>query len=277
MWHRTNLPRLGRGTVATLFLLTTGAVTRPAAAQHVTRGAAADAVVRVASDRLVGSADITRTFELRARGGLARQLDDGYRRHLDWHAAAGERWAWYLWEVTNGERAGLYVDGTLAHAWADFDAAVNPPGDRADNDVNVDPFATRAANHVWRFRPELSGASVDPETAPLVLRTEYHVGRGAEGTFVSTLQQLRASAATRPYAVYELVSGGELPTYVLWVPAATWVDAGAFADRIAPITRALATDAEHVRAELWRFRPDLSLCRTAAARCHGTLRGGANE
>jgi hypothetical protein len=214
---------------------------------------------------------IARTFELRARDGFARQLDDGYRRHLDWHVAAGDRWAWYLWEVSNGERHGLYVDGTFDRRWADFDAAVDPRGDRADNAVNVDPFATRAANHVWRLRPELGGAPVDPELAPLVLRSEYRVRPGADSAFTAGLERLRGAAGARPYAVYELVSGGERPTYVVWVPAATWAEAGAFTDEVASVARALATSADRVREELWRFRPDLSTCRTAAARCYRTL------
>lgn len=214
---------------------------------------------------------VARTFELRARDGFAPQLDAGYRRHLDWHAAAGDRWAWYLWEVTNGERRGLYVDGTFDRQWADFDAAVDPRGDAADNEINVEPFATRAANHVWRLRPELGGAAVDPEAAPFVLRTEYLLRPCADAAFAKALERLRAAAGSRPYAVYELVSGGERPTYVVWVPAATWADAGAFTDAVASVTRSLASDATRVRDELWRFRPDLSLCRTPAARCYRTL------
>src|SRR5438105_4346751 len=124
-------------------------------------------VERADAQAAATSTAITRTFELRARPGFENQLDEGYRRHLDWHRGAGERWAWYLWEVTNGDRAGWYVDGTFGHAWADFDSSVDPPGDAANNDLNVEPFATRAANQDWRLRPELSGLAVDPEKAPL--------------------------------------------------------------------------------------------------------------
>ncbi len=214
---------------------------------------------------------IARTFELRPREGFVRQLDDGYRRHLDWHVRAGAREAWYLWEVANGERGDLYVDGTFDHAWADFDAAVDPPGDAADNAANVDAFATRGANHVWRLRPDLGGAEIDHEAARFVLRTEYRLRPGRDAAFATALTRLRAAAGARPFAVYELLSGGEQPTFVVWVPATSWADAGAFTDRTAEAARALAAEAERVRAELWRFRPDLSLCRKAAARCHATL------
>lgn len=211
---------------------------------------------------------IARTFELRARPGLAGALDAGYRRHLDWHAGAGDRWGWYLWEITNGERAGLYVDGTFGHAWSDFDAAVDPSGDGADNEVNVEPFATRGANHVWRLRPELSGAAFEPDASPLVRHAEYHVRPGAEVAFTAALQRLRAAAGARPYAVYELVSGGAPGTYVMWAPARTWAELGALNEWVAEANRELAASADQARVELWRLRRDLSLCRDAAARCH---------
>jgi hypothetical protein len=215
---------------------------------------------------------VARTFELRARGGMERQLDAGYRRHLDWHVRAGDRWAWYLWEVVNGDRAGLYVDGTFGHTWADFDAATNPDGDGADNDLNVEPFATRGANHAWHLRPELGGEAVDPEAAPFVLRAEYQVRPESAPTFDNILRRLRAPLGGRPYAVHELVTGGALPTYVLWVPTKSWADVGAVADSAAAILRELAAGAVVARAELWRFRPDLSLCRRAATGCHATIR-----
>jgi hypothetical protein len=174
----------------------------------------------------------------------------------------------------DGERAGLYVDGTFGHEWAAFDAAVDPSGDAADNARNVNPFATREANHAWRSRPDLGsapGSVVDLEGAAFVLRAEYRVRPGADTAFVRGVRRIRAAAGERRYLVYELVSGGEGPTYVVWAPAATWADLGAFADRTAAAAGELARTAERVRTEVWRFRADLSICRTAAAHCHRSL------
>lgn len=218
-----------------------------------------------------GSATIARTFEIDAREGRTRQFEDGYRRHLDWHTRAGDQWAWYMWKVTNGERAGLYVDGTFGHEWADFDAAVDPPGDGADNGLNVNPFVTRGANHVWRLRPDLGGLPVDPENAPMVLRTEYRIRSGARKEFDGALRRLREVAGNREYAVLELVSGGELSTYVVWVPVGSWSEAGAFTDRASDTMQALTALAESTRAELWNFRADMSICRSAESKCHGTV------
>lgn len=219
---------------------------------------------------------VARSFELRPREGLGAQFEAGYRRHLDWHLAAGDRKAWYLWEVMDGERTGLAVDGTFGHDWAAFDAAVDPAGDGADNAQNVEPFVVRGANHSWRRRPNLEPASAAgagiPERGAYVLRTEYRVLPGGEAGFLAALGQLRSVAGGRPFAVFQLVTGGAPSTWVTWVPAATWAEAGTFSDRTAAAAAALAGAAEWARAERWRFRPDLSTCLDAATGCYRTIR-----
>ncbi|HEY7611508.1 MAG TPA: hypothetical protein VH764_00830 [Gemmatimonadales bacterium] len=206
-----------------------------------------------------------RTFELRPRDGMTPQFEAGYRRHLDWHVGAGDPWAWYMWQIADGERVGLFVDGTFGHAWADFDRSVRPAEDGADNARHVEPFVIRTGAQAWAAVPGLGGGAVDPEAAPLVVRIEYRLRPGSEAGFVQSLRRLR-STPTRVPAVFRLVSGGESPTYVLWIPASTWREVGASAD--VPGDQASATA---IRRELWRFRPDLSICRRRASRCHRTL------
>ena len=142
----------------------------------------------------------------------------------------------------------------------------------------------RAANQAWRSRPDVGGSPVDLEAAPFAVRTEYRVRPGAEGWFVAALRRLREAARARAYTVYELVSSGDPPTYVLWVPAPTWAAVGDAAELTTAIGgadprgkrahRALAEASAQVRRELWRFRPDLSICRTPVARCQWTLEPG---
>jgi hypothetical protein len=219
-----------------------------------------------AAQPLPAARDVARLFALEARAGATRAFEEGYRRHLDWHVASGDLWTWYLWQVTNGERAGLYVDGTFDHAWADFDGAVKPADDLADNAVNVDPHATRRWNNAWRRRRDVEGSaqagSFDPEKAPFVVVTEYRVRPGSVRALIAAIRS-RGCAATA-CAWFELATGGDGPRLMRWDAATNWAEIG----RVLAGVSSELPGIEGMRSEIWRFRPDLSICRRAETRCH---------
>ena len=33
--------------------------------------------------------------------GMAKEMEDGYKRHLEWHGRNDDRWAWEGWTVTS--------------------------------------------------------------------------------------------------------------------------------------------------------------------------------
>jgi hypothetical protein len=216
---------------------------------------------------------IARLFALSARDGKARDLEAGYRRHLDWHVAAGDPWAWYLWQIVDGERAGTFVDGTFEHAWSDFDRPVDPPGDAADNARNVDPHATRPWSGSWRARPDL-GAAAEPESPAARVQVVAEL-RLAPGSDPAGVVRALGRVDDRPHVWFERVSGGPAPELMLWLPAASLGEAGARAERLAAaLARADArTTVRETRVELWRFRPDLGICRSARTGCHAVVPG----
>ncbi|HEX6535804.1 MAG TPA: hypothetical protein VF041_14495 [Gemmatimonadaceae bacterium] len=240
-----------------------------------------------------------RVFAIRPHAGMERQFEDGYRRHLDWHRQAGDPWAWYLWQVTNGERAGLYVDGTFEHRWSDFDAAVDPAGDGADNDVNVEPFAARPWNAAWRRLGATDGDfAALAERSRYLLVVEYRLRPDSAARVFDALDRARAvhpvalssgtgDPASSP-AWFALASGGEGPALVLVAPLPRWSGMSPLApdpllvalEALEParrdgdasrLYRAITSAATSVRSEIWRFRPDLSVCRDAATHCHATV------
>ena len=48
---------------------------------------------------------------LAPRDGMQKEFEEGYKRHLEWHRAHADRWSWYGWTVTTGERFGTFIDG----------------------------------------------------------------------------------------------------------------------------------------------------------------------
>jgi hypothetical protein len=72
--------------------------------------------------------------------GLEQKFETGYKQHLQWHKANNDPWGWYGWYVISGPRSGQFVDATVGHRWGDFDNAIRPSEDAADNRLHVYPF-----------------------------------------------------------------------------------------------------------------------------------------
>jgi hypothetical protein len=179
------------------------------------------------------------------REGLARQFEEGYKRHLDWHRDAGDRWTWYGWTVATGERLGWFIDGTFDHAAEDFDAAVEPAGDVADNEKNVVPFGRFVSSSFYRLRADLSRLPTERLDAPLATFTMVHVRPEKQAAFEKAL-------ASRDLLVFEQLAGGPHPSYLLIAPA----------DKISQVvmSRVLAAgdSYESATSEMVRFRRELT-------------------
>ncbi|MCI0673064.1 MAG: hypothetical protein L0Y64_21655 [Myxococcaceae bacterium] len=195
-----------------------------------------------------GSGTYARITVLVPKEGMAREFEDGYRRHLEWHKQNGDRWAWYGWTVATGERAGVFIDGTFGRTGEELDAPVAPAEDRADNAKNVFPHARLGTTAVYRFRPELSRGTAALLASPWATFATIQVRSGREKDFESALQRHRTDGRL----VFELVSGGELGSYVVFVPG----------ERMSQLLQRSAVPSSDaivsVRTEAARYRPDLT-------------------
>ena len=214
-----------------------------------------------------------RIVVIRPKEGRQQQFEEGYRRHLDWHRANKDPWVWYGWQVVGGERLGYFIDGTFGRHWEDFDAAVSPAADAADNAANVAPYGDFLSVAHYALLPDLGRDHFLEEGRPspfVELRT-YRVRPGREAEFEEALRGLRATASARRYACYKLVNGGEHATYLLFLPhdrlsglgnstIPLAVPGGGRAQpRAAKRWQDLLGSAvEAGRSELLRYRPDLS-------------------
>ncbi len=231
-------------------------------------------LVSRADDLEISASDVRGTavflFEYEPRPGMRAQFEDGYRRHLDWHRAANDQLDWYAWYVSTGPRAGRFLDGAFHLAFRDFDERVDPRADRADFERNVAPFVEPIARRVYRFRPELSTAALFGEEGPTAMAevTLISVHAGREARFEQALRELRSTLAETDeaplFAFYQLVSGGERPSYMLWRPRHTWSDydqttgAGLGIGGGSSLDPALAESVERIRTETWSYRKELT-------------------
>ncbi|MTW13687.1 hypothetical protein GM658_24045 [Pseudoduganella eburnea] len=145
-----------------------------------------------------------RMVVIQPKPGQATAFEQGYQRHLEWHSKAADRWTWYGWSFVLGERLGMFMDGTFGHAAANFDAAMQPAADAADNAANVVPYADFLSHGVFCRLDAASVGQPLPDTSPFLAMTTYTVAAGDEGAFERQLE----AGATRPGAGPARTPGG---------------------------------------------------------------------
>lgn len=157
---------------------------------------------------------------LRPHDGDTVDFEAGYLRHLDWHRQAGDRWTWYGWTVTFGERQRWFIYASFGHSAASLDHPVPPADDERDNVANVTAHARFAGNALYQFLPSLShGSGVPTPAARLELITvDLHAGAGRE------FERVLSGAQAAPHGEllwYRLVAGATAPRYVRLRPRPT--------------------------------------------------------
>ncbi|PQP01191.1 hypothetical protein C5614_06535 [Massilia phosphatilytica] len=196
------------------------------------------------------SPSYARMVVIAPRPGQADAFEKGYERHLQWHKGVQDPWTWYGWTFVLGNRLNRFMDGTFGHAAADFDAAVQPAADAADNNVNVVPYADFVSHGIYQRMDAMSAGEPLPDAAPFLSMTTYHIRPGQEAAFEQAVARARGTARQ---TWYRLQAGGEAPQYVLMRAVASF---GAAATLGTPYT--LSGLVDRVDNELLRYRANLS-------------------
>lgn len=197
----------------------------------------------------------------RPKDELHAKFEEGYRQHLQWHRTHADPWSWYGWLVVSGPRRGTFVDATFGHAPADFDHAVAPAADAADNALHTVPFATLQESFTVAQLPDASSAG-PPRLAAPFLRAYYLTARNAAAA-KPLLAKLRTVAAQKfpaqPLYCYQWLDGGQLPQFLVLLPFASYADSGALSlvlDELAALDARGVV--QSIQAETLRYRADLS-------------------
>jgi len=203
-----------------------------------------------------------RMVVIQPKPGQGAEFEAGYERHLGWHKKAEDSWTWYGWSFVLGDRLGQFMDGTFGHAMADFDAAVQPAADQADNAVNVTPHADFLSHGIYKRLDNASAGAPLPDTSPFLALSTYQIAPGEAVAFERLLaaQRSKADKAAR-FTWYRLQIGGEAPRYVLMRPAASFAAAAEL-----PEAAPAASMVRSVRIELLRYRENLSYRPSPASR-----------
>lgn len=206
-------------------------------------------------------------------------FENGYKKHLSWHAGKDDPLVWYAWYVQTGERLGMFIDGSFGISHRAFANRVEPASDGTDFAQTTAPFVTDAFRKIYQLKPALSTASLLEDHKPSATIEVYTivVEQGMESNFeqvIGTLRnKLNPSTGKLSFTLYQLLSGGEQSGYMLMIPRdgyagfshSTFTSIGQLIQQTfspkeaATLNKQLSACIKEVRSETWGYRPDLSL------------------
>jgi hypothetical protein len=211
-------------------------------------------------------------FFYQPEAGKTAAFEQGYRRHLEWHREHHDPLAWYGWSVTDGPRAGQFVDASMGEPFAAFDRRVDPAGDAANAKINVLPFATSLSSPTYVLRAELGTGTPLEQGRPgaTVQVSVFYLRPGREARFERAVAVARRTLAAQSgmpaHTWYRLVVGGEAPQYMLMVSRKDWSSYDGFERDLAGLLAGddaaledYAASVRSVEVETWSYRPELSL------------------
>jgi len=220
---------------------------------------------------------VARVFVNVPKAGMGAQYEAGRKKHMDWHRKQNDSWAWFVWQVETGERSGSYIVGTFGHQWKDLDEWEKKLGgpDEADGQLNLAPFQGPGTNSILTVLPEVSRPSGGATPTAMSEVIHYQLKMGAEQEFRNAMKKvheaIQKSGLDWHYSWFDLVDGGEHPTFVLAIAMNGWADLGpsetpfpvmlakAFGEYEAgEILKSIDRSVKSVRSEVIKYRPDLS-------------------
>lgn len=194
--------------------------------------------------------------------GQALDFENGYKRHLEWHRSNRDPWSWHGWYVISGERYGQFIDATFYHKWPEFDAAIKPAEDMADNRINVFPYGNVQTVFKARELFELS----DKDTLHFTSRfsrllTIKSSQLSVAVSFVRQLKEDLSKSGIRSFHCFQIVDGDSPLTLLVLIGFASWKEYEGAEDINRSFQLVDPGKYDHhfsIKSETLAYRPDLS-------------------
>lgn len=197
------------------------------------------------------------------KDGQRQNFENGYKQHLDWHKANGDQWGWHGWFVISGIRYGQFVDATFGHSWADFDKAVKPAEDRADNGLHVFPFGDVQIVFKASLLPEYSTEDTFDNKLRLVKFLTIDVGDMDNGLkIINRLKDFYVSKKIKSFKTYQVIDGDSLNQLILMLGFDSWEEYS-LSETFSNMANGFEKDLKikpfkSITSETWAYRADMS-------------------
>ncbi len=219
---------------------------------------------------------ISRVTVWKAKPGMESKLEEGVKKHNEWHRKQNDTWTLSTWRIESGERTGLYLRIAGHRRWEDFDAEEKwAEADDADSQVNIQPYLDSAKASFFESLPDVSRPEEGGTPPKLAEVLFFHLNQGRARDFMLLIKKAHEAIQKVSWPVhyewYSLENGGEGPLFALVIPHASWTSMkGPELSFGAMLEKALGRDEAQAiltgfdaavrteRSELARFRPELS-------------------
>lgn len=218
---------------------------------------------------------VARMVFFQAKPGAKAQMEEAIKKQMDWRRERKDDWGWLTWEYVSDEE-GRYAVATFGHAWQEFDRSKTLPlveeGLQKDlASLCLTPVVVQYFDHL----EEVSALGMAKETPTVAEVAVFQVQFGKAAQFYEAIRQfhraLQKAGAPVRYEWFELLSGGEEPQFMLFLPRRNWAafdTQGGFLLKVLEksvgkkkaselFTQFNAT-VKHCRRYAVRLRPDLS-------------------
>jgi hypothetical protein len=172
---------------------------------------------------------LARGYYLKAKSGHEKEFEDGLKKQIAWYRENNETWRWHTWQWETGEDFGQYIFRSPGHSWQDMDdRAERSKLARAHFMEVVSPHLESMGAGIGMILPHVSHWPEDLGMAPMVTVYEFNLNYGMSEEFMHTITKIHKAIVDSQWPVHYgwsvTISGGEMPTFWLVMPHASWAD-----------------------------------------------------
>ena len=171
----------------------------------------------------------TLLFILTPRPGMAKQLEEGIKRHHAWHTKAADTRSVGVSVGIFGDDLGKYRVTYGNQSFAGMDAAAPlAAGDGDDVQVNIAPFIEKSESRILNRNDNLSRIAWNAPASNMNAVTYYYLNPGQGPEFVGYLTRLKEAheKAKSPYQYFVLtqIVGADSPLWIIVRPLEKFAD-----------------------------------------------------
>jgi hypothetical protein len=169
---------------------------------------------------------VARMVFFNARPGSKAEMEQAIKKQMSWRREQNDQWRWLTWEYVSGEE-GRYAVATFGHAWQDYDQPkVSPSAEAVDEGALTRLSATPPVIQYLDHLDDVSAPGTQQDVPTMAEIAVFHLKFGKTAQFYEAVRQfndaMQKAGSPERYEWFELLSGGEAPQFMLFLPRRNW-------------------------------------------------------